>query len=356
MIAVAILVLICGALAAGVLLPSMARHREAQAHLQSVRAFHLSESGIDWALSQLRQSGGIIPAGGTETMSPQGQGSFTITYTAGNANGINDDGDAFTDEADEADYVTVRSVGTSGGQTRAIETLLRASVVTPTYQASVLINVDAPVFDSNSNALIVDGREHDVNGVVDLTAPMLPAIASAAPAADLVAQINRPLNFIGAGGTPSVAQVAPMDLDALVAQTTSAATIVVAHGTHSNVSWGTPTTAGVEIVYCDGDLHLSGNGSGAGYLVVDGDLVITGGFTWTGVVLVRGAARMSGGGSTKRIIGAMVVGEEVEAVESTTNVTLQGTVDMLYSTTATDLANARIAVMSVLGWYEVPAP
>jgi len=356
MIAVFVLVLICGALAAGVLLPSMARHREAQAHLQSIRAFHLAESGVDWAISRLRQSGGVVPGGGPETMNPQGQGSFTVTYTAGNANGVDDDGDAFIDEGDEADYVTVRSVGTSGGESRGVETLLRAAVVTPTYQSSVLINVDVPVFDSNSNALIVDGREHDVDGVVDATAPMLPGVASPAPAADLEAQINRPENFLGAGGTPSVAQVPGMDLDALVAQTTAAATMVVEPGTHSNVSWGTATPTGIEIVYCHGDLHLTGDGEGAGYLIVDGDLVITGGFTWRGVVLVRGAARMSGGGSGKRIIGALVVGEEIEAIESSTTVSLQGTVDLLYSTPAVTLANRRIAVMSVLGWYEVPVP
>lgn len=363
MIAVIVLVVICAGMAGAVLLPSMARHREAQAHLQRQRALYLAEAGVDWAIATLRDSGGVIPGGTSITQNPQGQGSFTLTYNAGTSNGTDDDGDGITDEADESSWVTLLSVGTSGNESRAIEVLARAAVVTPEFTTSVLINVDAPIFESNSNALYVDGREHDIDGNVDTTTPAKPAMGSPAPAADLESQINRPGQFVGLGGSPSVAQLPAIDLHALVEQTKSAATRIVQPGTHSSVAWGTPTAAGTQIVYCDGDLHLSGNGGGAGYLVVDGDLIISGGFVWQGVVLVRGTSRMTGGGSGKRIIGAMVVGEEIETVggegirgPSSTVVQLRGTVDMLFSNAAITAANRRISVMSIMSWSEVPTP
>ncbi len=360
MIAVFVLVITCVAIAASVLLPAMSRHREAQAHLQGQRAFYLAEAGVDWAISELRSTNGVIPGNTTETQSPQGQGSFTLTYTSGDANGIDDDGDNVTDESDEDEYTTLLSVGTSGDESRAVSVLMRTAITAPEFTSSILINVDAPVFESNSNSIYVDGREHDIDGVLDPTGVVRPAIGSPAPVQDLIDQISRPHLFVGSGGTPSAEQLPAIDLQALVEQTKAAATMVVQSGTHSGVDWGTATMAGVELVYCDGDLHLSGNGSGAGYLVVDGDLIISGGFTWHGVVLVRGKSRMTGGGSGKRIIGAMVVGEEIEAVggggATTQTVQLRGTVDLLFSSEAIRIASARVSIVSIQGWYEVPVP
>ena len=363
-IALIVLVIICAAVSAAVLLPSLARQRAAEAHLSSSRAFLAAESGIDWAMVTLRKSGGIIPAAGSESQSLPGGGTFTVTYAAGTANGADDDGDTFVDEADESSYVELTSVGRSSTEARAIRLLVRAAVQAPQIESSLLINVDSPILVCNSRALLVDGREHFLDGSLNPSLPARPAVASPAPVDVLVSQICRPESFVGQGGSPSVGTHRPLDLNALVEDSKAAATRIAAPGTHSGITWGEPVTGGYEIVYCRGDLHLSGNGVGAGYLVVDGDLVISGSFTWHGVILVRGVARMSGGGHTKRVIGALVAGEEVETVsdgtsrddETSTTVTLRGTVDLLYSSEAIERASERVRTMSIECWFEVPVP
>ena len=65
---------------------------------------------------------------------------------------------------------------------------------------------------------------------------------------------------------------------------------------------------------------------------------------------------MTGGGSTKRLVGAMIVGEEVLGGDDSQTVKVTGTVDMLYSTDAVELAQQKLAMMTVLSWEETANP
>jgi hypothetical protein len=91
-------------------------------------------------------------------------------------------------------------------------------------------------------------------------------------------------------------------------------------------------------------------------LVIDGDLMISGSFEWVGIVIVRGRVNMVGGGGLKRIIGALVVGEEATATTSTTSVDITGTVDLYYSSSAITLAAESFAIMALMSWREVANP
>ena len=100
----------------------------------------------------------------------------------------------------------------------------------------------------------------------------------------------------------------------------------------------------------DGALHVSYTD------VVDGDLRISGNFSWVGIVIVRGRATMVGGGSEKRVIGTLVVGEEVNSEFSSTSVSVSGTVDLLYSSDAIALASNALRIPIVAAWREVANP
>lgn len=147
-----------------------------------------------------------------------------------------------------------------------------------------------------------------------------------------------------------------IDLNSLFTSAISGATVAVAAGTQTNLALGTAAPGGTVLAYCHGDLHLSGNNAGAGILAVDGDLDISGGFTWTGIILVRGRVTMTGGGNAKRIIGALAVGQDILADTSTTTIDATGTVDLLYSSSAVQLAAEAYKVMTVASWGEVANP
>jgi hypothetical protein len=338
--ALLVAVVTCGALSASVIVSTIGRQREANTELARERAFGLAEAGVDWALVQIRIRNGVVPTTSPATTVVDGAGTYTLRYAQGDVNLLDDNGDAVVDDAGEHSYAEVRATGESAGLRRSIAVLLRKAVETPSFDASVQINVEAPVIDLNGNAFTISGEEHTIAGAVDSSRPAKFGITSPAATSALTSQITSAQadNVTGAGGLPSVGTSPPMDLAHIMQQASLAATVALAPGTHSNINYGTATEEGVAVVYCNGDLRLAGTSSGAGVLAVDGDLEISGGFTWTGIILVRGRTSFTGGGSTKRLIGAMGVGEEVTNHTGSTSVGVSGTVDLFYSSDAVALA------------------
>lgn len=361
LVAMIVAIVLCGGLSAAVLTTNSGRERAAMANLASMKALNLAEAGADWAIAQVRIGHGVVPVA-PYSHDVSGEGRFDVTYAQGNADGLDNNGDGVVDDAGEADLAKITCTGTSGGYSRTVEVLMRKAIETPGFPGAVLINVEAPVLDFNGNAFTIDGREHFVNGDADpdRAAAALYAISSPALVADLESQVasNTADQVTGKGGSPSISQAPAIDLDKLVDQAMQAANVLIEPGTHANMNLGTPTETGVVCAYCGGDLHLSGSSGGAGILCVDGTLEISGGFTWTGLVLVRGRVTMVGGGDTKRIIGALAVGEEVGSAVDTTTLRVTGTVDFQYSSDAIALASNALAITAVMSWREVgnPAP
>ena len=360
MVVVLIVILVCAGMATAVILPTRARHRRVEAHVHSERAHQLAESGADWAIARLRRSPANLATLANYSDDVPGTGSFRLTVESGESNGTDDDGDGVIDETDEAQYMSVTSVGTSGQEERAVSVMLRRSAGVPEIPAPLVLNVTSPVVDVRGNALTVNGADHDVFGVAIPGAFAAPALSSPAPIGDLVSQISARQHdqFVGSGASPSVGQAPALDLVGMIADANSSASIALTGGTHANADLG--DGLGPDVVYCDGDLHLSGNVGGTGILAVDGDLVITGSFTWTGLVLVRDTVRLSGGGNTKRIVGALVAGFDVESGtighDADTGVTLSGTVDVIYSRAAVAAGSTPMGSVRVLSWSTVPVP
>ena len=357
-VALLVIVVVCAAMAAGVLLPGLADNRDSQADLSRERAFQLAEAGVDWAIAKVRSDRGAIPSPPTDQKTVGNLGDFVLSYESGAANSMDDDGDGETDESDESDFVYVTSTGRSNGINRTIAVTLRRNVQVPQIEASIQFNVETPILDLNGNAFLISGEDHDLTGSIDTSKPTKPGIASPAPVADLESQVpaGRLDQIQGTGGTPSIATVPAFDLASLVDQARFASSVIVESGTHTNLALGTPTASGVIVAYAEGDVHLSGGATGAGILIVDGDLRISGGFERVGLLIVRGRVTMTGGGGGKRVVGGVLIGEEIVSDVSESEVTVTGTVDLLYSSEAIALASQSLVMMSVLSWNETGNP
>jgi hypothetical protein len=349
---------ICGALSAGVLMTNTARTREAISDLAEERALHLAEAGADWGVAQIRIRDGVVPTFTTVGNAAKA-GTFTVTYVQGNANGRDDDGNGVVDNAEEADFAAVRSTGAAQRMRRTVEVLMRRAIVVPTFTAAVQLNVEAPVIDLSGNAFMIDGRDHNLDGTYNASGTERYGISAPVTDASVITSQISSMHedqVLGTGADPSAGAVPAIDLNTLVEQAKAAADIILEPGTHSSLTLGAPSAGNTVVVYAGGDVTFSGGVGGAGILVVDGDLRIGGSFLWTGIVIVRGRATMVGGGGLKRIVGALVVGEEATATTSSTSVDITGTVDLLYSAAAIQLAADSFAIMALMSWREVANP
>jgi hypothetical protein len=356
-IALVLGLIVCGAISSAVLLMNAGRSRYAKTEVDEEKALQLAEAGADWGTTRVRIANGIAPSA-SETRTIDGVGSFTVRYWQGNANGVDDDGDGIVDNIGENVYVTILATGTSGGVSRSLRIELRKAIVTPTFDASLQLNVTSPILDLSGNAFTIDGRNHLLDGTLDLTQPSKYGIASPAAAGVLASQVDPKVadQILGTGSDPSLGVVAPIQLNGLVDQVKASASVIVPTGTQTGLALGTPDAAGMISAYCPGDLKLTGNGIGAGVLAVDGDLEINGGFTWVGIIVVRGQVTLTGGGGGKHIIGALAVGQDVTASTSSQTVDVTGTVDIDYSADAVTLAANSFAVMTLQSWREVANP
>jgi Tfp pilus assembly protein PilX len=351
---IVVILLVCASIAAAAVFQNVGARQEAETVICSERAFQAAEAGCDWGTTTLRISKGALPATQVETVVLNPTASFTVRYIGGRANAWDDDGDGATDEADEDNFTILMSTGTAGNARRTLQLVLERVVLHPLFPAAAHLADSTPVLDVNGSAFVVDGRDHFLDGTLDPSAPAKFGLSSPADPAVLAAQI--PAKFAdqvtGTGGVPSVGSSSTLSIDALATMAKDAATITTIGGTITTATWGTPTPAGVEVVYCSGDIHVSGSLEGAGVLVIEGDLVITGEVTWIGIIVVRGGVKFSGGGSLKRLTGALVCADEI----SNESLSVAGTVDILYSSAGVMLAGNALATPAPVGWKETGNP
>jgi hypothetical protein len=195
--------------------------------------------------------------------------------------------------------------------------------------------------DLKGKAFRIDGNDHNPDGTPGGGEPLAGITTAIGDSpgenqAALLAQIsNKQYDQItGAGGSPSLGEVAGVELEALIAAFRRAQTDSLAPGTYTNQSLGNWSSGDLRIHAVDGDLHLSGNSHGAGVLIVDGSLTISGSFNFTGLIIVRGDVRLTGGGSGVQVYGSVLVGESITAIDVGSDMSVSGTADLFYSSQA----------------------
>ena len=177
--------------------------------------------------------------------------------------------------------------------------------------------------DLNGSSFRIDGRDHLADGTLT-TNPAVYGLATAEGSTsgenvdELLGQIpsQNQDQIEGRGGTPSVGEVQSFDFSDVFEEFVRAQTTELQGGTHTNLTAGDWSSDLLEVTYAKGNLHLSGDGSGAGILVVDGSLSISGSFEFYGLVVVRGDIQLTGGGTSVHIMGGVMVGESFSAIDA----------------------------------------
>ncbi|MDA2930502.1 hypothetical protein MYX84_11245 [Acidobacteria bacterium AH-259-O06] len=123
---------------------------------------------------------------------------------------------------------------------------------------------------------------------------------------------------------------------------------------------GPSTVLGTEtdpkITVAEGSLKLSGNGTGAGLLIIKGHFHFGGSYTYRGLVLVIGEGTLETVGSNKGIIGGLVVAKLVDNLDGTYSygipqVTVAGNANFYYSSDFSVATNG-LPVKTIV-WREI---
>jgi len=329
-------------------------HRGVQSGLSTAqrdKALLLAETGVDRLLGTVTL--GPVTSGTLE--GSYGGGSYAVTYTRGDLDELDNDGDDTTDESDEQSFYLVRSTGRVSGAEAAIETMLRRNVVQLNVQAAIQITDPHPEVDLNGNSFRIGGDDKNIDGTAG-SAAAVPGIGTAGTAAEVQDQINsnRWDQITGMGGDPSIHHVDPFDPHNFAEQIEQIASLRLTNpGTYTG-SLGDAEASDFRITYVQGDIHISGGATGAGVLVVNGDLTITGGWEFIGYLLVLGKVRFGGGGSGVRVYGGVVVSEEVEQLgDPEEELELAGTIDVHYSSQGLTMAQNAFTNYSMVLWRNV---
>ena len=362
--------------------------------MTATQAFGYAEAGISEALLRMSNRDsldyiGQTPAGtytagwGKYIVNDPGNSGLDPQYNATLSDGLNNDSDAWVDEASEHypetgsrqytlalasrldyPYVKVRYKLNSSNQillfgdhdnnpttaprentTRGVPVLivtaagrkgLGAKQVTVEAVKFPLPPVPGSVYTEGTmnfagNAFYIDGHDHNPTAPYDTIAgaASLSGIATTNDPTAITGNLSNQQidNVEGTGTDPSVSSSSvDLDLAALAASWSQMADITYSGNQNnpSTSSWG--AIGALKIVHVAGDLSVSGNGSGAGVLIIDGNFSMGGTFNYDGIVIVLGDVDIVGGGSAKQIVGGLMV---QGTLTGTTNV--NGNVKLLYS-------------------------
>ena len=359
LVAVLFFAIVSMAYISATLTSTLAVKRQARSQLAAERAHEIAESAVHHLIAKLAtdQRAAIVAAGTLEGMIEGNSGSphaYKIRIWAAAADGADNDQDGVADEADEAELLEVESSGTFDRITRTVRVTLIARYRDADISSATYLDNPSATVNFSGNSFRIKGEDHDIDG--NPTGDLVPGIGVSGDPIDVVAQINPPdyNNITGAGGAPSVAQVAPVSMVELIEEGARSADVTLVPDTIAAPAnpgdWGTIDSPA--IVFCPGNIKIANAGAGAGFLVVDGDLEISGGFQWVGVIVVRGGISFTGGGTGKRLLGALIAQTQIDDEEDVTDLDVRGTVDILFSQQVISKMIASFATFTILNWRE----
>ena len=234
-----------------------------------------------------------------------------------------------------------------GGQAAAARTVEVEAVRPPFEILDGALYSETDDFTFNGTQFMVSGKDHDpLTGSEIVGSPEVDGMLTTGDPANITAALSgqQTNNVEGSGAEPSVTR-APIDVDLQTLRDTyvsQAEHTLQPDSTYSGVSWG--DLDHYTAVHCPGNLHISGNASGGGLLIVDGDFVLSGSFTWYGVVLVMGNVSFTGGGAGIHIYGSVLTQGSLAAIS--------GNADIFYSREALNRLTA-LSPYVVYNWREL---
>ena len=240
-------------------------------------------------------------------------------------------------------------VTTLGEQTMAHRTVEVEAVKVPFDVLNGAIYAEDDAFKFNGTQFLVSGQDWDpYTGTPIAGNPQVPGILTTERDDTIEGTLKgaQSDNVEGLGGAPAVARASvDLDREAMADAYAKLAEVNLEAGNYSNESYG--DLDHYTVVYCAGEMHISGSLSGGGILIVDGDFVCSGSFTWYGLVLVLGDIDFTGGGNDIHIYGSVLANGDGDKEQ-----TVSGNANLLYSSMALNKLT-ELKPYVVLNWREL---
>jgi hypothetical protein len=350
-------------IAAGTLLITVTQGRRAtETTVALAQARDASASGAQDALAQL-------------TTNPNYRGSYqlalngplaTVSVSAWGTDGIDNDADGAVDDAAEEPFVEIVSTGTTNiafdpygfeiarpsRHARSItEAIVQTTDLDIVVDQAVYLDDSMAPFVFNNTQFLIDGDDKNLDDTAGPNAA-LPGIGTAGDTTDVTAQLGAGQDacVVGAGGTPSVAKVADIDLAAQVPTLAALATQTWGGPSDTfNGSIGDRSTMTPVIAYAKGNLTLDASTSGCGILIVDGDLEIDDSFDFAGFIYVAGNVTFGSNGGDKLLHGALFSAGGIDGPDPT----FGGMVKLQYCSEALKTVSTRLAgSIALVSWMQ----
>jgi hypothetical protein len=323
------------------------RNNRLQLEVREEQALLAAESGIDVALYHARR--GAIASGAVYAETIPGGASFSAAATHLGSDGIDNDGDTLIDAADpDEDVFRIISTGRHGASVRRVAAYLGFSTFLPSVGAAATLTGTGTDIKIGGTAQS-NGNNFNTNGsLVGSGNTWGLGIVPPGTVANLLSRLTpaEQAKVVGQGGSPSLGTTPAIDVTQIVNEARNAAQIVITNSVVPSPNYGNPTTGPAYIVYRQGNVRFTGNGGGAGLLVVTGDLTISGTFRWYGLIVVLG--KLDCGSGTAQLYGGVILGP------SSNEIDLRGTIDVRYSAPAIALAqNLTGRYVAFNGWQEI---
>ena len=340
-----------------------------------------AESGVDLALHDLKYTltanGGKIGTVSWTTANDLGRDGVALTYDQGEGDGIPTTGEPnvvpvsigpssfgatlFVWVAASATPNVSRVVATAANNEAwsTVDTYVRRTVISIPKVGAVFVDPTV-VLDLKGNSFMIDGNDHNRDGTAG-SGPAVPGITTyvGTPAGTnqtaILAQIpaKNYNQVLWQGGIPSLGENSSFNLSTLFDDFKAVKTHSLGSGTYANPALGNASSDDYRITYVNGDIKVSGKGLGAGVLVVDGDLEITGQFDFQGLLLVKGDVKLSGGGAAIHVWGSLMVEQSITAIDTSgSEVTVSGTADLYYSSSALQAVETKLPSSIAILYYD----
>lgn len=235
------------------------------------------------------------------------------------------------DTAYQVFEVTALSVTPAGSQ-RMVQYTVAPTILNLSFPSALTFDGSGPVYNApNSSPFNMNGNDRSgANPMPGCSVPVQPTkpavgVVNSGDVTEAASGIpnNQLDHYLGTGATPSVSNISGLlppseqnvgSLQNLVQSLTNVANNVLTGPVNNLTVAQQGSAANPEITVVNGDLTLSGSGTGYGVLVVTGTLTFSGDSGWRGIVLVIGQGNMqeTGGGSNE-FDGAVIVAQTLDA-------------------------------------------
>ncbi|MEZ5990674.1 MAG: hypothetical protein R3F30_16480 [Planctomycetota bacterium] len=321
------------------------RSKTLQEDIKLEKALMAAESGIDEAL--YRANLGILVPGELITRELADGMGFEVTTVSLKTDGVDNDADGLTDEADES-VIMVTATGTYAGTSRRVNAYLgQLPQATPFGGAANLSESNLQIEIEGSS--LVTGLDTNLDGTPG-PGPAVPGMSVSPPGTipDLLGSLSateRP-KVTGLGPAPSLGLGSVIDLASLARIIKSSATQVLTSAEYEGATIGNALTNNYVIAYASSNLTLKAGTRGAGILLVEGNLHMADA-RWDGLIVALGS-------DIEMEAGSSIYGKIVQGPTGQSNFHLRGSW-IYHSSQAMDGAFSAIPgkYVSFDGWHEV---